>query len=77
MKKILTGAVVVGTVTARALSMRPRLKEAYYYPGSAWFATMPGGSYESLSQPGVRNPDTRVLFHYFYTGVTPAMALKW
>jgi hypothetical protein len=76
MKKILTEAVAVGNVTARALSMRPRLKEAYYYPGSAWFATMPGGNYEFLSQPGVRNPDTRVLFHYFYTGVTPAMAVK-
>jgi hypothetical protein len=76
MKKILTEAVAVGNVTARALSMRPRLKEAYYYPNSAWFATMPGGSYEFLSQPGVRNLDTRVLFHYFYTGVTPAMAVK-
>jgi hypothetical protein len=76
MKKILTEAVAVGNVTARALSMRPRLKEAYYYPGSAWFATMPGGSYLFESQPGVRNLDTRVLFHYFYTGVTPAMAVK-
>jgi hypothetical protein len=41
MKKILTEAVAVGNVSARALSMRPRLKEAYCYPGSAWFATMP------------------------------------
>jgi hypothetical protein len=76
MKKILTEAVAVGNVTARALSMRPRLKEAYYYPGSAWFATMPDGSYQFLLQPGVRNLDTRVLFHYFYTGITPAMVVK-
>jgi hypothetical protein len=76
MKKILTDAVAVGNVTARALAMRPRMKEAYYYPGSAWFATTPGGSYEFLSQPGVRNLDARVLFHYFYTGITPAMVVK-
>ena len=76
MKKILTEAVAVGNVTARALAMRPRMKEAYYYPHSAWFATTPGGSYQFLSQPGVRNLDARVLFHYFYTGITPAMAIK-
>ena len=76
MKKILTEAVAVGNVTARALSMRPRMKEAYYYPGSAWFSPMPGGSYEFLSQPGVRNLDARVMMHYFYTGVTPAMSVK-
>jgi hypothetical protein len=76
MKKILTEAVAVGNVTARALSMRPRTKEVYYYPGSAWFSPMPGGNYEFLSQPGVRNLDARVMFHYFYTGVTPAMSVK-
>jgi hypothetical protein len=76
MKKILTEAVAVGNVTARALAMRPRMQEAYYYPNSAWFATTPGGSYQFLSQPGVRNLDARVLFHYFYTGITPAMAIK-
>jgi hypothetical protein len=76
MKKILIEAVAVGNVTARALAMRPRSKEAYYYPGSAWFNTMPGGNYQFLMEPGVRDPDMRVLFHYFYTGVTPAMVLK-
>jgi hypothetical protein len=76
MKKILTDAVAVGNVTARALAMRPRRKDAYYYPGSAWFNTMPDGNYQFLSQPGVRDLDMRVLFHYFYTGVTPAMVEK-
>jgi hypothetical protein len=76
MKKILTDAVAVGNVTARALAFRPRIKEAFIYPNSAWFATNVGGSYEFMSQPGVRNLDARVLFHYAYTGVTPAMAVK-
>src|SRR5450432_990277 len=76
MKKILIEAAAVGNVTARAVSMRPRAKETYFYPGSAWFNTMPGGNHEFLSQPGVRDADMRVLFHYFYTGITPAMVAK-
>jgi hypothetical protein len=36
----------------------------------------PGGSYEFLKQPGVRNLEGRVLFHYYATGITPAMAMK-
>jgi hypothetical protein len=43
---------------------------------SAWFTGFVGGSYEFLLQPGVRNLDARVLFHYYATGITPAMALK-
>jgi hypothetical protein len=76
MKKILTEAVAVGNVTARALTFRTRIKEAYYYPNSAWYSNMPGGSYQFLLQPGVRNLDARVLMHYYATGVTPAMAIK-
>ena len=55
MKKILVEASAVGNVTARAIAFRPRNKDVYYYPNSAWFSNMPGGSYEFLSQPGVRN----------------------
>jgi len=76
MKKILTEAVAVGNATARALTFRPRLEEVYYYPDRKWFTSFPGGSYEFLTQPGVRNLDGRVLFHYYATGVTPAMAMK-
>lgn len=76
MKKVLTEAAEVGSVTARALSYRPRNKEAYYYPDSAWYTPMPGGSYEFLSQPGVRDLDARVMMHYYATGITPAMVRK-
>jgi hypothetical protein len=76
MKKILTEAVAVGNVTARALTFRTRIKEAYYYPNSAWYANLPGGSYQFLLEPGVRNLDARVLMHYYATGITPAMAIK-
>ena len=76
MEKILTEAAAVGNATARAITFRPRMKEAYFYPDSAWYTGFVGGSYEFLSQPGVRNLDARVLFHYYATGITPAMALK-
>jgi hypothetical protein len=76
MKKILDEAVAVGNATARALTFRPRMEGVYYYPDRKWFTSFPGGSYEFLMQPGVRNLDGRVLFHYYATGVTPAMAMK-
>jgi hypothetical protein len=75
MKKILTDAVAVGNATSRAILYRSRMKEAYFYPDSAWVTTFAGG-YEFLLQPGVRNLDARTMFHYYATGITPAMALK-
>ena len=76
MKKILTEAVAVGNAAARAIVFKSREEGAYLYPDSAWFTCFIGGSYEFLSQPGVRDLDARVHFLYYATGVTPAMALK-
>ncbi|HTC29889.1 MAG TPA: DUF1254 domain-containing protein [Candidatus Acidoferrum sp.] len=76
MKAILTEAAAVGNATVRALLFRNRTKDAYFFPNSAWMTTFIGGSYEFLSQPGVRNLDARSLFHYYATGITPAMAMK-
>ena len=76
MKKILIEAVAVGNATARALAFRPRLDGVYYFPDRQWFTNFAGGSYEFLKQPGVRNLEGRVLFHYYATGITPAMAMK-
>ena len=76
MKKILTEAAAVGNATARAIVFRTRIKDAYFYPNSAWCTPFIGGSYEFLTQPGVRNLDARTFFFYYATGVTPAMAMK-
>jgi hypothetical protein len=76
MKKILTDSAAVGNATARAIVFKSRMKEAYFYPNSAWCTPFIGGSYEFLSQPGVRNFDARTFFFYYATGVTPAMAAK-
>jgi hypothetical protein len=74
MKKILTEAAVVGDITARTLSYKSRLKKAYFYENSAWNSPFIGGSYQFLKQPGVRNLDARTYFHFYATGITPAMA---
>ncbi|MDW5290585.1 DUF1254 domain-containing protein [Formosa sp. PL04] len=76
LKKTLTEAVAVGNAAARTIAFQPRMDDAYLSPGSSWFFTFVGGSYQFLSQPGVRNLAARDLFHYSYTGITPAMAFK-
>lgn len=76
MKKILTDSVAVANATARAILFKSRMKEAYFYPNSAWCTPFIGGSYEFLLQPGVRNLDARTMMFYYATGITPAMAMK-
>jgi hypothetical protein len=76
MKKILAEAADVGAVTVRALTARPREDMYYYYPGeSIWSTCFPGGSHEFLEN-GVMVPDARSFFHFYATGITPAMTAK-
>ncbi len=73
MKKILAEAADVGAVTVRALTARPRDKAYYLYPGEGYWATpFVGGSHEFLDH-GVRLLDARAYFHFYATGITPAM----
>ena len=76
MKKILTEAVAVGNITARANAYKSRLKDSFFYENSAWGTPFIGGSYEFLKQKGVRNLDARSYFFFYATGITPAMAMK-
>ncbi len=76
LREILVDAVAVGNATARAISFRPRDSRAYFYQDSAWFNPFVGGSHEFLTESGARDLDARVMFHYPYTAVTPAMALQ-
>src|SRR6516165_9704234 len=74
MKKTLIEAAAVGSATARTLVYRPRLKEADYYPNSAWSTPFIGGSYQFLDN-GVRLVDAETFFFYA-TAITPAMSAK-
>ena len=44
-----------------------------FYPDRQWYTGFVGGSYE-FADGAERMLDARVLFHYYATGITPAMA---
>ena len=77
-KTTLTEAVAVGNATARSISFHQKGSEitekAYLYEDSAWFNPFLG-SYQ-FEENGARVMDARTLFHYPYTGVTPAMEIE-
>jgi len=74
MKKILTEGVAIANATARSLTFRPREERLYFYPGQRqWYSPFTGGSSEFLNN-GERVLDDRIIFHYYATGITPAMA---
>ena len=76
MKKILAEAADVGAVTVRTLAARPRDDMFYFYPGEGvWSTPFPGGSHEFLDN-GARVLDARAYFHFYATGITPAMTAK-
>ena len=68
-------AAAVGNATARAISFRPRDQRAYYYEDSAWYNVFVAG-HEFLRPGGGHDLDARVMYHYPYTAVSPAMVVK-
>jgi hypothetical protein len=74
MKKILTEAVAIGNATARALTFAPRKQSIYLYPDRHWYSPFAGGSHEFMNN-GELVLDDRIMFHYYATGITPAMAM--
>jgi len=76
MKSILTEAAKIGSVTARALTARPRDQRHYLYPGErVWTNPFIQGRYDFLVD-GARLLDSRIYMHFYATGITPAMAVK-
>ena len=82
MKKILVDAVAIANATARAIVWFPRTESVMngveVYPGqnSAWI--MPWVNKDVFftgKDKHTMNSDARVMFHYPYTAVTPAMAV--
>ncbi|PZU92037.1 MAG: hypothetical protein DI527_10825 [Chelatococcus sp.] len=74
MKRILSEAAAVGDATARTLTYKSRIPEAFYYPNSTWRQWL--GGYRFQSQPGVAHLDAAAFFYFYATGVTPAMEAK-
>ena len=76
MKKILTDASNIASVTARVLTARPRDERHYLYPGErVWTNPFVQGRYDFLLD-GSRLLDSRIYMHFYATGITPAMAIK-
>jgi hypothetical protein len=82
MKKILTDAVAVANAAARSIVWHPRtdgtMKGIKVYPGtdSAWLMAWVDKNVFFNGKDGkTMNSDARVMFHYPYTAVTPAMAV--
>ena len=72
MKAILIDAVAVGNATARAITFAPRDERTKFYPDRQWYTTFYAGGY-AFEEHGERMLDTRAMFHYYATGITPAM----
>jgi len=82
MTKILTDAVAIANATARSILWHPRvestLKGIEVYPGdnSAWLgAWVDKNVFFTGKDKHTMNSDARVMFHYPYTIVSPAMAV--
>jgi hypothetical protein len=72
-KAILTEAAAIGNASSRAIQFCPCNQAVYFYPGQRqWYSPLAGGRYEFLNE-GARMLDDRVAFHYYATGITPAM----
>jgi hypothetical protein len=74
MKKILAAAASAGSVSVKTIMSSPRDEMFYFYPGeSGWLNPFPGGEY-SWVKDGATLLDVRAAFHFYATGITPAMA---
>ena len=73
MKAILTDSMAVGNATARANLFTPRDPRLKIFPDRQWLTTFIGGSYDVRGWRAPGYMDARAMFHYYATGVTPAM----
>jgi hypothetical protein len=81
MKKILADGVALGNAASRSIVWYPRydmnMKGVRIYPdtSSAWIMAFTGRNVFFNGEDGqTMNTDARVMFHYPYTAVTPAMS---
>ena len=81
MKKLLTDGVSLGNAASRSIVWHPRyeknMKGIRIYPdtNSAWLMAFTGRNVFFNGKDGqTMNTDARVMFHYPYTAVTPAMS---
>lgn len=72
MKAILTDAVAVGNAAARSILYADRDPKTKFFPDRQWFSPFNVTNYEFMKGSEL-DRDARTQFHYYATGVTPAM----
>lgn len=75
LRATLEDAVALGTAAAKALNFDPRSRAPFYYNDGYWKTAFVGGAHD-FQFGDVKLVDARTLFHYYATGITPAMVAK-
>ncbi len=76
MKKILDEAAKIGAAIVRTQMAKPRSHYFYLYENSQWINPLAYKSY-LFEHDGARLLDARGAFHFYATGITPAMSAKF
>ena len=75
MKKILDEAAKIGSAIVRTQMAAPRSEYLTKFPGTMWLNPLAYKSY-LFEHEGSRLLDARGAFHFYATGITPAMSLQ-
>ena len=75
MQGILKEAAKIGAAIVRTQMAKPRAEYLYKFPGTQWLNPLAYKSY-LFEHEGVRLLDARSAFHFYATGITPAMSMK-
>lgn len=75
MQGILKEAAKIGSAIVRTQMAKPRSEYLYKFPGTQWLNPLAYKSY-LFENEGVRLLDARSAFHFYATGITPAMSMK-
>ncbi|MGL1886182.1 MAG: DUF1254 domain-containing protein [Reichenbachiella sp.] len=75
MQEILDEAAKIGAAIVRTQMAKPRSDYMYLYENSQWINPLAYRNY-LFEHEGARLIDARAAFHFYATGITPAMSLK-
>ena len=76
MKKILTDAAAIGNAAARSISYFPREPGNFVYGKKSAWVTVYANKDTAFEKNGAYNLEARILFHFGYIVVSPAMAVS-
>jgi hypothetical protein len=75
MQEILKEAAKIGAAIVRTQISKPRKEYSYKFPNTKWLNPLAFNSY-LFENNGARILDSKSAFHFYATGVTPAMSMK-